>query len=571
MTTPLIENIRQAADLAKVIVVAGDRQHDRFIYYDADGTPRPAQLESILRAAVPGVSAVGRYDPATGQLQMPERQPQAVKPEDLVTAFRQQAMPLLLVVAEYLFEDAEHPRDGDMRLLRALEHHARTETGDRRIVLVVPNTRVLPLSLSSSPAVRVVNLPPAALDERMAYARLRCARLAGSSGIARDALAEQLSRVSDGMSLTNLEMLIRALDVPGKVVAATDIEPTARALRVGFHSSPWSGNVLRQAIREAPARLEKRVRGQPQVIGAVSAALRKAAAGLAGAHQGELSRGPRATLFLAGPTGTGKTETAKALAELVFGDEAAILRIDCAEFRHDHTVSRLIGAPPGYVGYETGGELTERVRKRPHSVILFDEIEKAHPRLLDIFLSILDDGRLTDGQGVCTRFDESILVFTSNLGIYAEKDNGMGGTVRQPRFTLDNSIEEITREVRAAVRETFVSHMGRPELFGRMGGMEAVIVYDFLRDLKGVTDKFLSRIRAATERLHGVRVEIAPAVTAALAERASSPETLVLGARGLAQVIETHFSAPLADIICERDVLPAKLTAGWDGRRVNFR
>ena len=152
--------------------------------------------------------------------------------------------------------------------------------------------------------------------------------------------------------------------------------------------------------------------------------LMRSVMGLTGAQARASGNRPRGVLFFAGPTGVGKTELAKTLTQLVFGDERAYIRFDMSEFAEEHTGARLLGAPPGYIGYDAGGELTNAVREKPFSVVLFDEIEKAHPRILDKFLQILEDGRLTDGRGETAYFSEAILVFTSNLGIFVEDEHG---------------------------------------------------------------------------------------------------------------------------------------------------
>src|SRR5262249_30577783 len=156
--------------------------------------------------------------------------------------------------------------------------------------------------------------------------------------------------------------------------------------------------------------LRMRVVGQDDALAAVSAAVRRARAGLQDPNR------PIGSFIFLGPTGVGKTETARALAQFLFDDEHAMIRIDMSEYRERHSVSRLIGAPPGYVGYEEGGALTEAVRQRPYSVLLFDEIEKAHPDVFNVFLQILDDGRLTDGQGRTVDFRNVVLIMTSNIG-----------------------------------------------------------------------------------------------------------------------------------------------------------
>ena len=174
----------------------------------------------------------------------------------------------------------------------------------------------------------------------------------------------------------------------------------------------------RRRLTDLEELLGKRVIGQEQALSAVSRAVRRARAGIQDPNR------PIGSFLFLGPTGVGKTETARALAEFLFNDERAMVRMDMSEYMEAHAVSRLVGAPPGYVGYDEGGQLTEAVRRRPHAVVLFDEVEKAHPKVFNIFLQILDDGRLTDGQGRTVDFRNTVIIMTSNI---AGPENPRGG------------------------------------------------------------------------------------------------------------------------------------------------
>ena len=183
--------------------------------------------------------------------------------------------------------------------------------------------------------------------------------------------------------------------------------------KFGIKENPW--NTLKyKEMKNAYADFEKRIKGQEIAITKTLDVVKRAMTGMSGMQS---SGKPKGVLFFAGPTGTGKTETAKTLAEKLFGDERSCIRFDMSEYGQSHSDQKLLGAPPGYVGYEAGGQLTNAVKHNPFSILLFDEIEKAHPSILDKFLQILEDGRMTDGQGNTVYFSETIIIFTSNLGI----------------------------------------------------------------------------------------------------------------------------------------------------------
>jgi ATP-dependent Clp protease ATP-binding subunit ClpA len=590
----LAENLRLSASISSVLVLVGERQHDRFVTMSQDGKPRISSLEGMVWSAL-DLNALWCYDPATASPLLFKMQPEykfqgeqlptqigiaekRIEKPGLLPAFISMGSEssstrglALIIDAAMFWEDPGQPRDADHALVQTIEHFARSQKQNAvLLILRTPKLSAVPQALAASPAVRVVSLPDAGRDERRTYAQLRGIRLAGQCNMDITTLARQLANITDDWRLEDIEGLIRICENQD-LKAPAEIEATARAFRMGIAKSPWAGTEIRAAIAVASKQLSQRVRGQPKAIATLCTALRKASVGLSGAHQSGTSRGPRASLFFAGPTGTGKTEAAKALAQLVYGDESALIRFDCAEFRQDHTVARLIGAPPGYVGHESGGELTDRIRSRPHSVLLFDEIEKAHPRLLDLFLSILDDGRLTNGQGVTAKFSESIIIFTSNLGIYEEKTDDNGNTVRRPRFEYNAPYEDIQSSVRKAISEEFITNIGRPELLGRLGGERAMIVFDYLRDLSGVSEKFIGNIQATVKRLHDIDLNVDTKVIKFIADdTASRSDALVLGARGLAQSLDSYFTDPLADFISENKSRSCQVHASMGNKEIIF-
>jgi ATP-dependent Clp protease ATP-binding subunit ClpB len=270
--------------------------------------------------------------------------------------------------------------------------------------------------------------------------------------------------------------------------------------------------------------LRQRVVGQDAAISAVSDAVRRARAGLQDQNR------PIGSFLFLGPTGVGKTELSKALAEFLFNEESALLRVDMSEYMEKHAVARLIGAPPGYVGYEEGGSLTEAVRRRPYQVILFDETEKAHPDVFNILLQVLDDGRLTDGQGRTVDFTNTVIIMTSNLGsefLAAVDEN--------------QSVEEVREQVMEVVRRSF-----RPEFLNRI---DEILLFNRLglKNMKDIVQIQLKHLEKLLEERH-IRLSIDDAAKEWLANKGYDP---VYGARPLKRVIQRELQNPLASLILQ--------------------
>jgi ATP-dependent Clp protease ATP-binding subunit ClpB len=278
-------------------------------------------------------------------------------------------------------------------------------------------------------------------------------------------------------------------------------------------------------------RLAKRVIGQRSAIEAVSNAVRRARSGLQDPNR------PIGSFIFLGPTGVGKTETAKALAEFLFDDDSAMVRIDMSEYMEKHSVARLVGAPPGYVGYEEGGQLTEAVRRRPYTVVLFDEIEKAHPDVFNMLLQILDEGRLTDSQGRTVDFKNTVLIMTSNVGSQALQEGMLG----------KEELDEATRnDVMGILRQHF-----RPEFLNRV---DEIIIFEPLRkkDIQSIVDIQVARMQKllADKRL---TLELTEKAEALLAERGYDP---TYGARPLKRAIQKYLMDPLALKVLGGEYLP---------------
>src|SRR5438445_776563 len=292
----------------------------------------------------------------------------------------------------------------------------------------------------------------------------------------------------------------------------------------------WTGipvSKMLESDRERLTRLEgelgRRVIGQPEALAAVANAVRRARAGLQDPNR------PTGSFIFLGPTGVGKTETARALAEFLFDDEKALVRLDMSEYMEKHAVARMIGAPPGYVGYEEGGQLTEAIRRRPYSVVLFDEIEKAHPDVFNVLLQILDDGRLTDSQGRTVDFRNTVLIMTSNIGSQYILETGT------------QNWEQVETKVLELLRQTF-----RPEFLNRV---DDVIIFRPLssQDIAKIVDLQIKRVeRLVAERK--LRLEVTPAAKQLIVAEGYDP---VYGARPLKRAIQRLVQNPLAMAVLE--------------------
>ncbi len=304
--------------------------------------------------------------------------------------------------------------------------------------------------------------------------------------------------------------------------------------------SSWTGIPVTRLVEEETERLLKmeesiheRIVGQEEAVSAVAKAVRRARTGL------KDPRRPVGSFIFLGPTGVGKTELARALAEFLFGDENALIRIDMSEYSERHTISRLVGSPPGYVGYEEGGQLTEQVRRRPYSVVLFDEIEKAHPEIFNVLLQILDDGRLTDAQGRAVDFKNAVIIMTSNVGApLLEKEVAIGfKPTRDEQAAMDSAYVRMKEHITEELRRTF-----RPEFLNRI---DEVIIFRPLTgaQIKAIVNILIARVQREL-RGQNMELELTEAAKDLLAKEGFDP---TFGARPLRRTIQRFIEDQLSD------------------------
>ena len=319
----------------------------------------------------------------------------------------------------------------------------------------------------------------------------------------------------------------------------TKIAEAVRRYKLGIPDNPWD-KLDRSVIEDAPAFMRGRVIGQDTAVAHSLDIVKRSVFDLSGAQFSQNAQRPKGVMFLAGPTGVGKTELAKSLAELIFGSATNYIRFDMSEFDQEHANQRLVGAPPGYVGYDVGGELTNAVKQNPFSLILFDEIEKAHPRLMDIFLQILDDGRLTSGRGETVYFSDALIIFTSNLGVYQKTGDGR----REPRIKPDMEYPAIRGEITAAITEFFNFSLNRPEILNRLG--PNIVVFDFIRPREAelIFKKMLNNVLAKLRDSHKIIITLAEDDQRLLGQEAC--RDLSMGGRGIGNALEQAFVNPLA-------------------------
>lgn len=436
-----------------------------------------------------------------------------------------------------------------MNLLIAVQDAIRPD-GQSVNTLVAVSDRAASLPgwfYQGNPGQRVITIPAPDRGDREAYVEYAFEE----SSVSQKA-REKFIDTTDSMKLLELDEIRRLFLADHLRCSDEDSSDHLASLvemyKYGIRENRWAE--VAEKLKDDPlAVLKRRVMGQDQALSRIVTVLKRSVMGLSGLQHSSAGK-PKGVLFLAGPTGTGKTEVVKAVTELLFGDERSYQRFDMSEYSAENADQKLFGAPPGYVGYDQGGQLTNAVRENPFTVLLFDEIEKAHPSIMDKFLQILEDGRMTDGQGNTVYFGETLIFFTSNAGVSEEVRDISGYVIeRKTRIKPGEPYEEMERKVIDALSVCF-----KPEVMGRIG--DNVVVFNYISEeaSKLIARSQIERINRGIKAKFNVAVEVTDSAYDLLFSWARRPEVMDKGGRGIGNLIESDYLNPLSAYLFDQSV-----------------
>lgn len=541
----LFENLTQ---LLKNVACSQRSSFSRLIFYDPAGCERVIALDERHDAA--GGRASNEF--ADTEPQASSRQ-QETPSRTLARWARDLSEPHQRVFSVIFYLDKLVPyktsyADEERESLLWLEKAIENISPENRLVLVALRDTMVPIEVyTHSPKCSLLVIP---LPDKADRARYLGRQLGEHKHL------ELIADLTDGLYLIELADITGSVGEAGSA-DANEIRRIVNRYRIGEQEDYWSSLSIEKldCAFDWFTRTEG-VKGQDAAVNKVTEVLIVAKAGLSGMASGTTAK-PRGTLFFAGPTGVGKTFVAKKLAKFLFNTEEAFTRFDMSEFKEEHTVSKLIGSPPGYVGYEQGGMLTNSVRQRPFSVVLFDEFEKAHPRIMDIFLQMLDEGRLTDSRGQTVFFTETVIIFTSNIGCRTLDNRGnkilemedLEKILDGAEPSIEKKQESIRNHFLRAVEQFFMFEISRPELLNRIGNN--IVPFNFIHDpdtQRQIVASHLKRIESEFEdkyRQSGFHLAVDDKLVSFLVEK-HTKQMSQFGGRGVTTALHSEIISVLA-------------------------
>lgn len=522
---------------------------------EAPSKPVEQQAAGGQSAVKPGPPGTSEDDPAqfkpgdTDLLRVINGIRKTMTNETVPCAFVFNLASRLLASPSYL---GEKDKDIFTRMLKASLTAKAVAQGESKlnnvIILICEKLNDLPAFLYlNNPRARSIHLPKPDIADRTRYIERSFRAFYKSPTEPETELTPELSglfaAMTEGLTYYEMASLVNLSCI--EKVPLKNIKKICERFKYGITESEWD-KIGKEQLADSEGKIRARVKGQDGAVMAVLDIIKRAKMGLAAGSSGTTSR-PRGVLFFAGPTGVGKTEMAKTLAELLFGQEERCLRFDMSEYSAPQSDQRLLGAPPGYVGYEEGGQLTTAVRENPFSILLFDEIEKAHGSIFDKFLQILDDGRLTDGKGETVYFSECIIIFTSNLGTVSDSASG-----RSAMITPDMPYQKMRDTILDGIREHFNFTLGRPEVLNRIG--DNFVVFDFIRPPldEEIADLLIAQLKKAALEGKRIDLEIVQPVRDLLLQEIK--KHLQHGGRGIRNAIDTALVNPLNRVLFDQGI-----------------
>jgi len=485
-----------------------------------------------------------------GHLSILQQPDQALNAIRIVLGQSKVAAAMFLDFSDKLVGDPERQMEGERPLLvqlkKIVQNAAYIDAGALKgrknaLVIIAGHLGALPRWVyQDNPFLTLLQVPRPRQEERLSFIRTFIDRFHEGSTLSteqKEEVAKVFADLTDGLTAWDFEAIRRTSIAEGISILRPKL--LIDYYKYGQRNDPWE-SLDSTKIRDARKQIESQVIGQPKAVEAVVNMLLSARVGISMSEVTAKAGKPKGTFFFVGPTGVGKTELAKALARLIFGDPTAFARFDMSEYAEQHAAEKLAGSPPGYVGYEEGGQLTNWVRERPFSILLFDEIEKANGRVMDKFLQILEDGRLTDGKGQTTYFSQTVIIFTSNIG---------SDTISLTEAAIGDQMlpyESVRDHYLKAVHNHFTLKLGRPELLNRLG--DNIIVFDLLRPehIAGISQKFINLLTLSAKEKRGVELSCREGhIIEMIKNKMLAGDNLLFGGRRIKTIIETTIERPL--------------------------